>query len=128
MEALSFKATMSTASSLSTVLLPAGPVTDPPLSTARRTFIQSIPEVSFNGDMTLPATNMFNHYYEGTALILGYLIFAALAPLCSACNTGDVMTLVLHYCLVSSGDPLFLLAMFCLQFQLGRRRTMANGQ
>ncbi|KZP20602.1 hypothetical protein FIBSPDRAFT_742134, partial [Athelia psychrophila] len=47
--------------------------------------------------------------------ILGYLIFAALVLLCSACNTEDVMTLVLHYRLVSSGDPLFLFTSFCLR-------------
>ncbi|KAG1882917.1 hypothetical protein F4604DRAFT_312769 [Suillus subluteus] len=34
----------------------------------------------------------------------GYQIFAALVPLSSACNSEDMMTLLLHYWLVSSGD------------------------
>ncbi|KAJ4482765.1 hypothetical protein C8J55DRAFT_42680, partial [Lentinula edodes] len=39
--------------------------------------------------------------------VFGYLIFAALVPSCSACNTGDVMTLLLQYWLASSGDLVF---------------------
>ncbi|KAH7929402.1 hypothetical protein BV22DRAFT_135418, partial [Leucogyrophana mollusca] len=38
----------------------------------------------------------------------GYQIFAALDPLSSACNSEDMMTLPLHYRLVSSGDPFFM--------------------
>ncbi|KAG1728302.1 hypothetical protein EDD22DRAFT_415213 [Suillus occidentalis] len=38
----------------------------------------------------------------------GYQIFAALVPPSSACNLEDMMTLPLHYRLVSSGDPLLL--------------------
>ncbi|OAX34920.1 hypothetical protein K503DRAFT_697824 [Rhizopogon vinicolor AM-OR11-026] len=34
----------------------------------------------------------------------GYQIFAALCTSSSACNLDDVMTLLLHYWLVSSGD------------------------
>ncbi|KAG1864221.1 hypothetical protein DFJ58DRAFT_656110 [Suillus subalutaceus] len=37
----------------------------------------------------------------------GYQIFAALVPLSSACNSEDMMTLLLHYWLVSSGDSFF---------------------
>ncbi|KAG2032727.1 hypothetical protein BDR03DRAFT_741181 [Suillus americanus] len=37
----------------------------------------------------------------------GYQIFAALVPLSSACNSEDMMTLLLHYWLASSGDFLF---------------------
>ncbi|KAJ3827536.1 hypothetical protein F5880DRAFT_1474355, partial [Lentinula raphanica] len=45
--------------------------------------------------------------------VFGYLIFAALVLLCSACNTGDGMTLLLQYWLASSGD-FFLPPPFCL--------------
>ncbi|KAG2075921.1 hypothetical protein BDR04DRAFT_1004780 [Suillus decipiens] len=37
----------------------------------------------------------------------GYQIFAALVPSSSACNSRDMMTLLLHYWLVSSGDSFF---------------------
>ncbi|KAG1730118.1 uncharacterized protein EDB91DRAFT_1338900 [Suillus paluster] len=43
----------------------------------------------------------------------GYQIFAALGSLSSACNSEDMMTLLLHYWLVSSGD-LFLDLIFSL--------------
>ncbi|KAG2757688.1 hypothetical protein P692DRAFT_20203533 [Suillus brevipes Sb2] len=50
----------------------------------------------------------------------GYQIFAALVPLSSACNLEDMMTLPLHYRLVSSGDSLLLrsrlLFAYVLQF------------
>ncbi|KAG1783974.1 hypothetical protein EV702DRAFT_1056608 [Suillus placidus] len=38
----------------------------------------------------------------------GYQIFAALVSSSSACNSENMMTLLLHYWLVSSGDFLFL--------------------
>ncbi|KAG1881640.1 hypothetical protein C8R48DRAFT_9977 [Suillus tomentosus] len=38
----------------------------------------------------------------------GYQIFAALVLTSSACNSRDMMTLPLHYQLVSSGVPFFL--------------------
>ncbi|KAG2061824.1 hypothetical protein BDR06DRAFT_6969 [Suillus hirtellus] len=38
----------------------------------------------------------------------GYQIFAALVPSSSACNSRDMMTLLLHYWLVSSGVSFFL--------------------
>ncbi|KAG2364925.1 hypothetical protein BDR07DRAFT_1400235 [Suillus spraguei] len=38
----------------------------------------------------------------------GYQIFAALVPSSSACNLRDMMTLLLHYWLASSGDSFFL--------------------
>ncbi|KAG2348453.1 hypothetical protein BDR05DRAFT_874297 [Suillus weaverae] len=37
----------------------------------------------------------------------GYQIFAALVSSSSACNSENMMTLLLHYWLVSSGDFLF---------------------
>ncbi|KAF9819480.1 hypothetical protein IEO21_02088 [Rhodonia placenta] len=50
-----------------------------------------------------PNNDLFNHYYGGTASIIGYLIFAALVlRLCL--QPGDAMTLPLQYRLVSSGD------------------------
>ncbi|KAJ7164622.1 hypothetical protein C8R43DRAFT_1104303 [Mycena crocata] len=54
----------------------------------------------------------FNHYYGGTASILGYLIFAALVfVLCL--QHKDAMTLLLHYWLASSGDSSFFLRSLC---------------
>ncbi|KAG2143305.1 hypothetical protein BD769DRAFT_1348216 [Suillus cothurnatus] len=44
----------------------------------------------------------------------GYQIFAALVSSSSACNSEDVMTLLLHYWLVSLGDFLFLGLIFSL--------------
>ncbi|KAG1775670.1 hypothetical protein EV702DRAFT_1115947 [Suillus placidus] len=38
----------------------------------------------------------------------GYQIFAALVLTSSACNSRDMMTLPLHYRLVSSGDSLLM--------------------
>ncbi|KIK58661.1 hypothetical protein GYMLUDRAFT_694478, partial [Collybiopsis luxurians FD-317 M1] len=51
--------------------------------------------------------------------VSGYQIFAAPAPSCSACNTGDVMTVLLQYRLVSSGDSAFPESFsfsFCLHY------------
>ncbi|KIK40914.1 hypothetical protein CY34DRAFT_86451 [Suillus luteus UH-Slu-Lm8-n1] len=49
----------------------------------------------------------------------GYQIFAALVLLSSACNSRDLMTLLLHYWLASSGVPLSLCTVataFSLEF------------
>ena len=51
---------------------------------------------------------------EALPPFFGYQIFAALVLMSSACNSGDVMTLLLQYWLVLSGDP-FLLC-FCSLF------------
>ena len=51
---------------------------------------------------------------EALPPFFGYQIFAALVPMSSACNSGDVMTLLLQYWLVLSGDPFSLLLLsFC---------------
>ena len=42
---------------------------------------------------------------EALPPFFGYQIFAALVLMSSACNSGDVMTLLLQYWLVLSGDP-----------------------
>ncbi|KAG1732675.1 uncharacterized protein EDB91DRAFT_1151470 [Suillus paluster] len=44
----------------------------------------------------------------------GYQIFAALVSTSSACNSESMMTLLLHYWLVSSGDSLLCDLVFSL--------------
>jgi len=45
---------------------------------------------------------------EALPPFFGYQIFVALVLVSSACNSRDVMTLLLQYRLVLSGDPFFL--------------------
>ena len=49
--------------------------------------------------------NSLTTIMEALPPFFGYQIFAALVPMSSACNSGDVMTLLLQYWLVLSGDP-----------------------
>ena len=54
---------------------------------------------------------------EALPPFFGYQIFAALVLMSSACNSGDVMTLLLQYWLVLSGDPFpFAFALFLLVY------------
>ena len=54
---------------------------------------------------------------EALPPFFGYQIFAALVLMSSACNSGDMMTLLLQYWLVLSGD-LFAFALFLLIYYL----------
>ncbi|KIK38154.1 hypothetical protein CY34DRAFT_809638 [Suillus luteus UH-Slu-Lm8-n1] len=54
----------------------------------------------------------------------GYQIFAALVPPSSACNLEDMMTLPLHYRLVSSGDLLLLRSRLLFAFASISARTI----
>ena len=58
--------------------------------------------------------NRLTSIMEALPPFFGYQIFATLVLMSSACNSGDVMTLLLQYWLVLSGDP-FLLC-FCSFF------------
>ena len=49
---------------------------------------------------------------EALPPFFGYQIFAALILVSSACNSGDVMTLLLQYWLVLSGDSLCFCSLF----------------
>ena len=54
---------------------------------------------------------------EALPPLFGYQIFAALVPMSSACNSGGMMTLLLQYWLVLSGDS-FAFAFFLLDYWL----------
>ncbi|KAF5375547.1 hypothetical protein D9615_009135 [Tricholomella constricta] len=72
---------------------------------------------------TPKSTRMFNHYYGGTASILGYLIFAALVPCALLATRGrDDLAAALLACVVG-GSPFFLFAGTLKPFLKGFRLT-----
>ena len=61
--------------------------------------------------------NRLTSIMEALPPLFGYQIFAALVPMSSACNSGGMMTLLLQYWLVLSGDS-FAFAFFLLDYWL----------
>ena len=61
--------------------------------------------------------NRLTSIMEALPPLFGYQIFAALVLMSSACNSEDMMTLLLQYWLVLSGDP-FAFVFFLLVYYL----------